>query len=112
MKPFNLQDAIDGKPIVTSDGRKVKFIAYEPDAFDQEQVIVAINKEICLCKINGTSLMPKLDLMMAPQKKQYWVNLYDDFHMSTWYDSQEEADQEAAHDRLGNKAFLIEVEED
>ena len=112
MKPFNLQDAIAGKPIVTREGKPVEFIAYVPKTDSDYKVIVLINKQIysyttTVKPTNSQVTISPIYLIMAPQNKHYWVNLYAYFHMSTWYNSQKEADQEAACDRLGNKAFLL-----
>ena len=42
MKPFNLEAAKRGEPIVTRDGRKAKFVAYVPEVKDEFKVIVYV----------------------------------------------------------------------
>lgn len=40
MKPFDLEAAKRGEPIVMRDGRKVKFVAYVPEASPDSKIIV------------------------------------------------------------------------
>lgn len=42
MKPFNLQAAMRGEPIVTRDGRKAKFVAYVPELADGYKVVAYV----------------------------------------------------------------------
>lgn len=43
MKPFDLEAAMRGEPIITRDGRPAKFVAYVPEAHISAQVIAIIN---------------------------------------------------------------------
>lgn len=80
MKPFNLADALAGKPVMTQDGRKVVRIFYAEEANANSKVI---------CILECGTLYPYYedgtyteyasslyDLVMAPQKKEGWINLY------------------------------------
>ena len=46
MKPFNLEAAMRGDPIITRSGETAKFITYVPEADEQDRVVVLINGEI------------------------------------------------------------------
>lgn len=46
MKPFNLEAAKRGEPIVTRDGRKARFIAHVPEAGEAYRVVVYIEDHI------------------------------------------------------------------
>lgn len=69
MKPFDLEAAKRGEPIVTRDGRKVKFVAYVPEADDRE-VVCLVDGELILFEKCGSFLDKKIqdrmDLLMAP----------------------------------------------
>ena len=116
MKPFNLQEALAGKPVMTRDGRTVTQLhLFECDA---KFVLYGV-VESCSCiyafRKDGTwtSGPSKLDLFMASTGKTVWVNLYHDW--TGRYDSQEKADAWAnnspASPRIGGKAFPIIYEE-
>ena len=78
-KPFNLETAKAGKPVITRDGHKVRIICFDKkggtpivgliqeDGFET----VATFNESGLCLINGA-----YNLMMLPEKKEGWVNVY------------------------------------
>lgn len=80
MKPFNLQEALAGKPVVTRDGRKVQDIRHLPSA--TMYTVVGV--------VDGSLENPRTfthhgafsandvenDLFMAPQKKKGWINIY------------------------------------
>ena len=84
LKPFDLEAAKAGKPVCTRDGRKARIICF--DAEGNKPLIV-------LSKIGGKEVIlrytekgqsdnfhsPTLredDLMMLPEKKEGWVNVY------------------------------------
>lgn len=86
MREFNLQEAKEGKPVCTRDGRKVRIICF--DRKNSEYPIVALvttcnHKEDCVpYTINGKfaygrSNRPS-DLVMVPTKKVGWINIYED----------------------------------
>lgn len=53
MKPFDLDAAKRGEPIVTRNGTPVKFIAHVPEAMEDERVIILNNELILLLYENG-----------------------------------------------------------
>lgn len=83
MREFNLQEAKEGKPVCTRDGRKARIICF--DRKNSEYPIVALvtynNKEDCVPYtidgkfVYGRSNKPS-DLVMAPTKKVGWLNIY------------------------------------
>ena len=78
-KEFDLEAAKSGKPVCTRDGRKARIICFDrkggtpivgliqEDGFET----VATFTESGLCLINGA-----YNLMMLPEKKEGWVNVY------------------------------------
>lgn len=84
LKPFDLAEAKLGKPVCTRDGRKARIIC-----FDVKGDICPI---IALVEENGMEVTKSYDengranyknadnydLMMLPEKKEGWVNLYRD----------------------------------
>lgn len=103
MKPFDLEAAKAGKPVYTRDGRKVRIICFDAKCI---KPIVALiydcNKETVLQYLeNGrffVDQIDKYDLMMLPQKKEGWVNVYKSYNvgkkipcMASIYPTKEEA---------------------
>lgn len=80
MKPFNLEEALAGKPVVTRDGRPVKIGGYNPDGCLSVKLIGWVGKNFCSWLPDGTSscfpVDSCLDLFMASEKKKGWVNIY------------------------------------
>ena len=117
MKPFDLEAAKRGEPIVTREGYKVEFIAHVPNARSSNQVVclhgvqVLTHDESGKCgSYNGES---SLDIFMAPKKRTVWVNLYSDGE-AFYHHTKEEAndlDTGAIADRIGGKAYPVEIEE-
>ena len=82
LKPFDIQKAREGKPVCTRGGRKARIICFDREA---EQPIVALIENngvesIDTFFLNGhtcfTSKEVAGDLMMLPEKKEGWVNVY------------------------------------
>lgn len=107
MKPFDLEAAERGDPIQMEDGRKLKFVAYVPEARPEHRVVV-------LYPTTGvvTSLR-KGDVFMAPQRRTVWVNLLT-WGGAHYYPSQEAANiacMRIHHERIGGRAWPLEIEE-
>lgn len=84
LKPFDLEAAKAGKPVCTRDGRKARIICF--DAKCNKPIVALIydcNKETVLQYLeNGrffVDQIDKYDLMMLPEKKEGWVNIFKDF---------------------------------
>ena len=82
LKPFNLEQARAGKPICTRDGRKAIFLTTLSNKNFPVAAIVSCGQEenIYQYEINGVcdEHDDNLDLMMLPEKKEGWVNVYRD----------------------------------
>lgn len=82
IKPFDIQKAREGKPVCTRDGRKARIICF--DCKDETFQIVALisgslgKEEIISYDKAGYSTTRDRDemLMMLPEKKEGWVNVY------------------------------------
>ena len=86
LKPFDIQKAREGKPVCTRDGRKARIICF--DAKRMHQPIIAL-----ITQYNGVEYIETYysngcfnddinsqsdyDLMMFPEKKEGWINIYD-----------------------------------
>lgn len=86
LKPFDLEAAKAGKPVCTRDGRKARIICF--DAKCNKPIVALIydcNKETVLQYLeNGrffVDQIDKYDLMMLPQKKEGWVNVYKSYNV-------------------------------
>lgn len=98
LKPFDLEAAKHGKPVCIRDGRKVRIICFDAKC---DKPIIALmydcNEEFILKFLeNGRAFADKIDkydLMMLPEKKEGWVNIYKDFEdrICCIYKTKEEA---------------------
>ena len=86
LKPFDLQEAKEGKPVCTRDGRKARIICFDRINGDYYKIVACVTafdgnfEEVLFYGIDGyivDSQNPKdEDLMMLPEKKEGWVNVY------------------------------------
>ena len=115
LKPFDIQKAREGKPVCTRDGRKARIIC-----FDVKGDICPI---IALVEENGMEVTKSYDmngranyknadnydLMMLPEKKGGWINVYNSLGVITFshnpYDTKEEA-LEALKSASGKKYYV------
>lgn len=115
MKPFNLQEALAGKPICDRQGRPCKVLAYEP-------ALKGAYKLVALCADNtlntftdaGRSYHPVAsdkDLFMVTTKKTVWLNIYPGAYEASVHATEETADFVAAPSRIGGKAYPVEIDE-
>ena len=84
MKPFDLEAAKAGTPIVTRDGRPAKFIAHVAEAHPSQRLVVLIDGVVRMSWEDGKYLgrgnpahVSDNDLFMAPVKRTVWINLYE-----------------------------------
>lgn len=112
LKPFDLEAAKAGKPVCTRDGRKVRIISFDRkflfkgvisypiialvEDTAKEETIYGYNEKGKVIIENDTPY--KDDLMMLPQKKEGWVNVYKSYNvgkkipcMASIYPTKEEA---------------------
>jgi len=82
MKPFDLEAALAGEPVVTRDGRPVKIAGYNPDANENTRIIGWIGSCSYVWYDKGSywnGATDDKDLFMAEKpkiKKEGWVNIY------------------------------------
>ena len=81
LKPFDIQKAREGKPVCTRDGRKARIICF--DAKGDKPIIALVEMGTAETPnnypIDGKAVSAKeasCDLMMLPEKKEGWVNVY------------------------------------
>ena len=82
LKPFNIQKAREGKPVCTRDGRKARIICF--DAKGEHPIIALVTDGVQESPYNYTKegyyhtegVETMADLMMLPEKKEGWVNVY------------------------------------
>lgn len=78
MKPFDLEAAKAGAPIITRNGSEAKFVAHVPEADHAQRVVILVGKSIHCYPENGIYFMSEetqFDLVMKPQKRTVWVNI-------------------------------------
>lgn len=113
-KPFDLQKALAGEPVVTRDGRPVKIAGYNPDAGKTCQICGWVNGDAKYWCADGL-WMPRqthyLDLFMATKtvKKEGWINIYA-CRVTGWWSTKEAADRVASDRRIA--CIRIEWEEE
>lgn len=94
LKPFDLEAAKAGKPVCTRDGRKVRIISFDRkflfkgvsypiialvEDTAKEETIYGYNEKGKVIIENDTPY--KDDLMMLPEKKEGWVNVYKSYNV-------------------------------
>ena len=113
MKPFDLQKALAGEPVVTRDGRKVQRVAHLPEIKYPWSVVAVIEGEMYTYNETGrcyADTIASADLFMAPTKRTVWVNLYRD-HCAFWHDTKELALAGKSFDAEHIGTFPMEIEE-
>ena len=86
LREFDLEAAKSGKPVCTRDGRKARIICFDAKCADTPIVaLVSRNDgEILLRHYKDGKLSDDkdldADLMMSPEKKEGWVNVYHSFN--------------------------------
>lgn len=88
LKPFDLEAAKAGKPVCTRDGRKARIICFDRD-WDMHIVALVtdpLGESVHYYLSNGKVDFDKQndeDLMMLPEKKEGWINVYKERIYST-----------------------------
>lgn len=99
-KEFNLEAAKAGKPVCTRDGRKARIVCFDRRNSDNCHIVALIedkgslNNEVIKSYYNNGKYLScdeesPIDLMMLPEKKEGWINVYV---LNTYYSSKEEAE--------------------
>lgn len=77
MKPFDLELAKQGIPVQTRDGRPARIICYnKKGVFPIVALIDCGGEEVVCYSVDGKRNIPDDDLVMAPIKKEGWMNIY------------------------------------
>ena len=86
LKPFDLEAAKAGKPVCTRDGRKARIICFDAKRKDEKNIIALVPskdypgfEDLISYPNNGNYYGGHEndgDLMMLPEKKEGWVNVY------------------------------------
>lgn len=79
MKQFNLQEALNGKPICTRSGCDARLISYVPEADGNYKVVALCEGEIittCEAGLVSAGLSSDCDLFMSDEKTVVYVNVY------------------------------------
>lgn len=107
LKPFDIQKAREGKPVCTRDGHKARIICFDFQSIENTPIVAAVqvtDKQEVIANyyedgrrfVDGIN---ELDLMMLPEKKEGWVNVYkgiDGVTLSQYpYTSKDEAIKES-----------------
>lgn len=89
LKEFDLEAAKAGKPVCTRDGRKARIICFDAKRKDGKNIIALVPskeypgfEDLVAYPNNGNyhgGHENDGDLMMLPQKKEGWVNIYTSF---------------------------------
>lgn len=106
LKPFDLQKAKEGKPVCTRDGRSVRILCFDAKRKDKKGIIALVpNKDypeledLIAYPDNGNyhgGHENDGDLMMSPERKSGWVNIYRGQVYNT-FEKAEEARKIAGH---------------
>ena len=105
LKEFNLEAAKAGKPVYTRDGRKARIICFDAKRKDGKNIMALIPskeyprfEDLVAYPNNGNyhgGHENDGDLMMLPEKKEGWVNIYGEekkrYCSNVIYSSKEEA---------------------
>ena len=80
MKPFNLEQALAGAPVITREGTEVSRLFTVPEAKPNSRLVAVLEDgEIATFNEGGRYYSMRdssLDLFMAPAKKEGWVVMY------------------------------------
>ena len=115
LKPFNIKEAKAGKPVCTRDGRKARIICFDSKNNPRRPIVALVehndNELLYEYTIEGKERFSHIsttgtsDLMILPEKKEGWVNVYKGDNGISKYDcddivfnTKEEAIQYAQND--------------
>ena len=117
LKPFDIQKAREGKPVCTRDGRKARIICF--DAKGTHPIIALVSdpdiegEEIPFCYTNdgfynNPNYESNHDLMILPEKKEGWINLYK--WSTPIYKSEEEAKACVGSEKMNEYIASVKVQ--
>ena len=120
LKPFDIQKAREGKPVCTRDGRKVRIICFDAKRKDEKSIIALVPskeylgfEDLIAYPDNGNYYGGHEndgDLMMLPEKKEGWVNVYKSLGVITFSHNPYATKEEAIKDKDNYYVDTIKVE--
>lgn len=119
-KPFDLEAAKVGAPVMTRDGRPARILAFDLKAADECPIVVAIETHDGKSEVVRTYTKYGYavdeyddDLMMAYIKHRAWVNVYkrEQYHIGGTFDTKEEAIKYGKKFSIYITTVLVEWEE-
>lgn len=86
LKPFDFEAAKSGKPVCTRDGRKARIICFDTINKGNYPIIALLEDKGCEAifyynKDGKCNVGTERDLMMLPEKKEGWVNVYKSYNV-------------------------------
>lgn len=114
MKPFDLEKALAGEPVITLGGEAATDLHLFDVATAYPLYGVVRGTVISFTKEGlYDSGRPKHlnTLFMAPKKKIVWVNFYADSQSGYYHSSEEAANHQGSSGRVGGKAYPVEIGE-
>lgn len=128
LKPFDLERALAGEPVISRNGRKITEIFHFKTAQANYSVRVVMDGILYDLTVNGnfdfSGKESENDLFMAPVKREEWVNVYqyseplENTHMhrykvgfSTWncLEKAEQAGKEYQEETAGSMIYIKSV---
>ena len=109
MKPFNLEAAKQGAPVITRDGYDARIVCFDRRGGSNLVVLIDVGgvEQVHTTHIDGAYLAngnnSPYDLFMKPTKKKGWVNIYKGYtkpYMTNIFESREEAEQKRNKDAI------------
>jgi len=116
MKPFNLEEALAGKPVVTRSGDPVTQIVKFDIKNNIPYSIAAIhNGHICTWTYEGIfnffiDTQNDMDLFMAPESKFIWINLWQQLHENGNYVTTVHTREDLADIEIENNVTLKHIQ--
>ena len=116
MKPFDLEAAKRGEPVCTRDGTPVQQLVHFPEGVRVNKIAALSGGVINAYDDQGRYYGDEVhvstrDLFMAPRKRIVWVYVYPTNGQGGCYDSEIVADRNSWRDRIGNRAWPLEIED-
>lgn len=115
MKPFNLEEALAGKPVVTRSGDPVTQIVKFKNIDSPYCILGVHNNEVEKWCIDGRFNESKtnesgLDLFMAPESKFIFINLWQQLHENGNYQTTVHTREDLADLEIENNVTLKHIQ--
>ena len=117
MRPFNLEAALAGEPVMLGSGEEVHYVGENNGHLIVVHDWKGEKRPGAFTRGGVHTQAPTLYLVMKPKKRTLWINVYDALDTSTQaypYRTMEEADRihgMVSRERVGSRAWPLEIEE-